>query len=402
MTNRLRSLRRLLVACSLLVLCALISASPAVAAVRLAGDASGTGAPLIELDATGEAFFAWDANRPPDGTIPGRIFDPRHAEFGLSQAMIGLTATGRRSRAVMRIWRGWTPSVIWSGEPAGPVDWSLMREANAGFRLDDPGNCEGARRGAGTWLEAGLFGSPIGLESVYARDNWLWSGALLNVAMPFYVAGARLSHPLGAKTTAEIGLYGGWTRLSASNIPSTFIARVYGERDWGLWQVLLSSAPTRPDLDRTGAGQVRGWLLDGFASAKVNDDLELAAQLNGGFESWTLEGDGRMGLWAATNVWARYKLNDAWRLGARGGLFWQGGDRDILLRPTGSFDLGRLWWPTERLIEAAVALEYKPVPSVMLRIESRVDHSADAIFVRHDGSLEQLRPTVSFGMAWTL
>ncbi len=375
-----------------------VAPAPAAATVRLSGGATGTAAaaPVVELDATGEAFFAWDANRPPDGAIPGRIFDPRHAEFGISQVMLGLTATGKRSRATTRLWRGWTPTVIWSGEPAGPVDWSLLREANAGFRLDD------AADGAGTWLEAGLFGSPIGLESVYARDNWLWSGALLNVAMPFYVAGARLTVPLGASTTAELGLYGGWLRLSASNIPSTFIARVFGERDWGMWQVLLSSAPTRPDLDRTGIGQVRGWLVDAFASGAVSERLELALQLNGGAESWTLDGAGRLGLWAASDLWARFKLAQAWRLGARAGVFWQGGDRDILNRPTGRFDLGGLWWPTERLIEAAVAIEYRPVQSVMLRIEGRVDHSADAIFLRHDGSFDALRPTVSFGMAWTL
>lgn len=389
---------RLSLLCAFLAWALLLVASPAAAAgVRLAGDPSSTSAPLVELDATGEAFFAWDANRPPDGAIPGRIFDPRHAEFAISQAMIGLVATSPRSRAALRLWRGWTPTVIWSGEPAGPVDWSLLREAHAGFRLDDP-----ATGDAETWLEAGLFPSSIGLESVHARDNWLWSGALLNVAMPFHFAGVRLARALSETITAEVGLYGGWTRLTASHIPSTLIARVFGGGDGTSWQVLVSTAPTRPDLDRSGIGQVRGWLVDAYLSSQVRADLELAGQLNGGIESWQYQGAGRVARWAAADVWLRYRLAERWRLGARGGVFGQGGDHDVVVQAQGSLALGRLWWPSDRLIEGAVALDFRPVPAVMLRVEGRVDHSVTAIFLRHDGTLEQQRPTLSLGMAWSL
>jgi hypothetical protein len=374
------------------VVAALAPATPAAAAMTLAGNPSATDAATVELDATVEAFFAWDANRPADGVIGGRIFDPRHGELALSTVMLGLSARRERSRASLKLWRGYTPAVIWSAEPAGPVDWSLLREANAGVRVAD-----------GAWLEAGLFGSPIGLESVFARDNWLWSGALLNVAMPFEVAGARLSYALGASATAEVGLYGGWTRLRASNIPSTVIARVFGEASWGLWQVLVSSAPTRPDLSMVGTGRVRGWLVDAFASGEVSERVELATQLNAGTERWSVQSDpSRSAVWAAANVWARLRLTPALRLAARGGVFWQGGDHDLVKVSGGVVEMGRLWWPTGRLVEGAVALEWRAAPDLMLRAEGRFDHAADAAFLVRDDALSTARQTVSLGLCWTL
>lgn len=388
-----------------------VAAVPASAAVRLVGlvpaSAPAPAAPLpegatpvaapvappaqaplvVSLDATVESYLAMDANRPRDGAIAGHIFDPRHGELAISGVMVGLGADTGTSYGTVQIWRGQTPTIIYGGEPSGPIDWTLLRQAWAGVRISDK-----------TRVEGGLFLSPIGVESTLARDNWLWSGALLNVAMPFFLSGARVSHALDDTTTLEAGLYGGWTRLRASNIPGTALVRVFGAPAWGTWQLLLSSAPTRPGLGMDGVGHVRGWLVDGTISAPVNDDVEVAAQLNGGTELWKDGANQRSGTWAAGEVWARYKLAEHWRLAGRAGIFVQNGDRQLVHGE----DLGRFWWPTSRVAEAAVAVQWAPTPTWMLRAESRIDAAADAIYSRADGSTTTTRPTLVLGMAWTL
>ncbi len=345
-------------------------------------------APLVvSLDATVESYLAMDVNRPRDGAIAGHIFDPRHGELAISGVMVGLAADTGTSYGTVQLWRGQTPTIIYSGEPQGPIDWTLLRQAWAGVRVN-----------ARTRLEAGLFLSPIGVESTLARDNWLWSGALLNVAMPFFLSGARVAYALDDTTTVEAGLYGGWTRLRASNIPGTALVRVFGAPAWGSWQLLLSSAPTRPGLGMDGVGHVRGWLVDATVSAPLNDDVEIAAQLNGGAELWKDGATQRAGTWGAGEVWARYRLAERWKLAGRAGVFVQSGDRQQVRGE----DLGRFWWPTSRVAEAAVALQWAPTPTWMLRAEGRIDAAADAIYGRADGTMTTTRPTLALGMAWTL
>ena len=407
----LRSPRQARILATISLLLVVLAVTPAMAAVRLVGlepaaaaapaaalpdGATPVAAPaqdpaqaplVVSLDASVESYLAFDANRPRDGAISGHIFDPRHGELAISGVMVGLAADTGTSYGTIQLWRGQTPTVIYSGEPQGPIDWTLLRQAWAGVRLSGQ-----------TKLEAGLFLSPIGLESTLARDNWLWSGALLNVAMPFFLSGVRVAHALNETTTIEAGLYGGWTRLRASNIPGTAVVRIFGAPTWGIWQLLLSSAPTRPGLGMDGLGHVRGWLVDGYVSAPLNDDVELAAQLNGGAELWKDGATQRAGTWAAGEVWARYRLGERWKLAGRAGVFVQSGDRQQVQGE----DLGRFWWPTSRVAEAALALQWAPTTTWMLRAESRIDAAAEPIYSRADGTMTTTRPTFVLGMAWTL
>jgi hypothetical protein len=221
--------------------------------------------------------------------------------------------------------------------------------------------------------------------------------------MPFYVSGVRLQRGLGPRRTVEVGLYSGLGRVVTASAPSTLIARIFGQTEGGAqWQALIGTGPTRPALEAAGGGQVRAWLIDAFASAPVASAFELALQLNAGVESWSMGGEDRLARWAAGDLWARLRLGQAWRLGARAGLFWQGGDRDVGALGGVAYDLGRLWWPTSRLAEGALALEWRPAPALMLRLEGRVDHAAEAIFASAEGAPRRLRPTLTAGLCWTL
>ncbi len=363
-------------------------------------DASGTPAPAkrthLTLDATMEGFLAYDANRPPDGSIPGRIFDPRHGELALSTVMVALEAQSGPTSGRVALWRGWTPTVIYSGEPAGSVDWSLLQEAWGAVRV-----------GQRWTFSGGLFSSPIGLESVFARDNWCWSSSQLNLAMPFYHTGARAQFKASQDTTLEAGVYGGWTRNVASNIPSTFIVRAFGERAWGTWQLLVSGAPTRPEHSVANVGAVRGWLVDGFVTAQANDAWEFAAQAQAGAETWNHDVDGfTVAPWAALALYARRSLGTAWKLTVRAETFWQS-DTTALIggNPAAgqpSVAVGQLWWPTSLLSAGTLSLQWRAVHALLVRLDLRVDSAADAIFVTHDGLPSKLRPTASLGIAWTL
>jgi len=346
------------------------------------------GAVEVRLDATAEAFIAFDGNRPRHGRIDGRIFDPRHGEFALSDMMFGLEAETAKTSGRIAVWRGWTPTVIYGGEPVGPIDWSLLQEAWGAVRATESLS-----------LGAGLFSSPIGVESTFARDNWCWSSSQLNLAMPFYLTGARAQLAVDKATTLEAGLYGGWTRNVASNIPSTFVVRAFGAPDWGIWQVLISGAQTRPGVSVAGVGMARGWLLDAFFSAPVGGRLELAAQAQLGAETWTRgRRDMALAPWAAATLYARLALSPHWKATARAEVFWQGGPRQQLAGET----LGRLWWPVDTIGAATLSAEWRPAPQFLIRADLRMDVADAAMFDVHDGSSTGIRPTASLGVAWTL
>ncbi len=341
---------------------------------------------VVELDATVEVYVAVDGNRPADGAIPGHLYDARHSEFGLAQALIGIVGRTEDARGALRLWTGQVPAQIYAGEKAQPVDWSLVQEATVGTRV-----------GTTAWIDAGLMPAPFGFEQVQARSNWLWSGSLLHVATPFYLMGGRVQWAASEATTLEVGLYGGWNKIAASNVPSTFLARAFGSRSWGRWQLLVSTAPTRPEFSRAGTGAVRGWVVDGWLCAPLGAGYEVALQVNGGVEAWQSAGDQRLANWGALNAWARKTLDERWQLAARVGVFGQSGDTEVARGVL----LGRPFWPTSRIAEAALALQYRATDGLMLRAEGRVDHAADAIFMHADGAAFQ-RPTVALGAIWSL
>ncbi len=381
-----------------IALAATMGPGAALGAWRLSGpltppaDVTGTAAqadvasPVVELDATVEVYVAVDGNRPPDGQIPGLIYDSRHAEFALSQALFGVASRGEDARGALRLWTGHVPAQIYASEPRTHFDWSLVQEATVGARV-----------GTTAWIDAGLLPSPLGFEQVQARANWLWSGSLLQVATPFYLMGGRLQWAASENTTLEVGVYGGWNRISASNVPSTLLARAFGSRSWGNWQLLITTAPTRPDFSRAGTGAVRGWMVDGWLSAPLRSGFEVALQVNGGVEAWRSGADQRLANWGAVNAWMRKTLDRHWQVAARVGVFGQGGDSEVARGVL----LGRPFWPTSRIAEAALALQYRASEGLMLRAEGRVDHAADAIFVHADGTAYQ-RPTVVLGAIWSL
>src|SRR5690606_37040458 len=93
-------------------------------------------------------------------------------------------------------WLQWgnTPSSYYAGEPEQPLGgavgesdarlWRVLQEANAGLRTP-------IGRDVVLDVEAGLFMSPIGLESVPIDHNWNWSRSNLFFGLPFYHTGAR-------------------------------------------------------------------------------------------------------------------------------------------------------------------------------------------------------------------
>ncbi|MCO4763356.1 MAG: outer membrane beta-barrel protein [Myxococcales bacterium] len=349
--------------------------------------ATTNGKTQVSLDATVEGFIAYDANKPRDRAIPGRLFDPRHGELALSSVMVALEAETQRTHGRIALWRGWTPRIVYSGEPPSVIDWSLLQEAWGAVKATE-----------NLTLAGGLFGSPIGLESVFARDNWCWSSSHLNLAMPFYHTGLRAQYKPYDKTTLEAGLYSGWTQNVASNIPSTFIVRAFGEQRWGTWQLLVSGAPTRPALNMSGVGDVRGWLADGFITLKANSMWEFAAQVQAGAETWTTDDEGKMANWAAGTVYARLSAGPAWKVTARAEVFWQGGELEVRQGQ----QLGRLWWPVDTLSAATLSLQWRPIREVMVRLDARTDMASSPMFNAHDGELRDVRPTISLGLVWTL
>jgi hypothetical protein len=86
--------------------------------------------------------------------------------------------------------------------------------ANIGFRINKQKN---------RWIEAGIFPSYIGFESVNSFDNLTLTRSLLAENSPYFVTGIRTNYSIGTKDELYLYLLTGWQRIvpvKGSSLPS--------------------------------------------------------------------------------------------------------------------------------------------------------------------------------------
>ena len=234
----------------------------------------------ISIDGFVGAYYSFILTNPSTGVSNGRLFASRHNSFTISGASIGVRLEFGSAFAYVAPWYGLVPTSIFAGEPdaptppgaaTGPSDasvWRYLREANAGFEY-------------GPWkFDAGLFTSPIGIEGIAAKDNWLWSSSYQNYLFPFYHFGARVHYTTPGGNTLGLWVVNGFVGAVDANDAKSIIVTASGAVAGGRWQVLYYGGNERPD------GDDFVWLhhLDAWISIPVSDRVEVAAQADVGFE----------------------------------------------------------------------------------------------------------------------
>jgi hypothetical protein len=313
-----------------------------------------------------ENSFTWSLQDPSNGLIAWRGFDNRHATFNFENVSLNTRFEFDRVYAYIAVQAGRTPDTYYLSEPtdtAGPsygigdssaATYRFIQEAYAGYLaplLNDVA------------IEAGLFLSPIGIESITIRNNWNWSQSNLSYALPFYHLGIHLATSVNDDISVHAAVYNGAGKVLDNNDEKSVAAWVGLSFDAFKAQILYYGGVERADGN---------WLsiFDAWIAALVTPWLRLALQVDGGFEPQ----DGRSTLdwWVAGAIYGRVFPTDWLAVAIRQDAF--------LERSPGDDPTRRFFFPTAPLVASTtLTLTFSPEEHVGLYLEYRHDQTASSM-----------------------
>ncbi len=350
--------------------------TPAPVANVSEGTSRSTTRPDITLSGYVEAFYQWNFNNPSNGhhelsRLRQRGTTPSPCRTSCS------TPAGRSDpcRARLALQVGSTPETYYLAEPdrrrraararANSNVWKFIQQAIVGWR---------APVGAGLLVEAGIFLSPIGPEGMAVKDQWNWSRSNLFFGLPFYHTGARLSYPLGDRTTLSLAGYNGWNSVVDNNDEkSVSVALDYVVTDRITVHALYFGGVERAAgaPERAGSTPWRN-VFDAYVALYPTPWLSLLAHANGGFEpnafgvSW----------WGAGALYARVRLRPWLFVAARGDAFYES------VPSNGAGAASPIFWPSAWVSSQTLTLDARPHDNVSMRLEYRHDQADGDTYFR--------------------
>lgn len=250
--------------------------------------------------------------------------------------------------------------------------------------------------GNGLTVQAGLFNSLIGYESLYAKDNPNYTRAWIADYSPYLMFGANAVYPFNDQWTGAVFVVNEYFHLqNSNNLPSYGAQVVY--KPTGSW-TFKETIYYGPDQSNTALEFWRSF-SDSIAEWKVTDDVTIAGDYQIGTQkNATAPGNPRQ-FYMGASFPVRWHIGGPWTAALRPEFYW---DRNGLM--TGS----------EQLIKAiTTTTEYK-VPykwtNMIMRLEYRYDESTGAGGGFFKGNeiapgvigLTPAQHMLIFGLIWTL
>jgi hypothetical protein len=322
-----------------------------------------------------EASYAYNTNQPSNGITHLRGFDNRHNTFTIQNVALGVSWDWENVVGNVTLQVGHTGATYYLGEPSlvGALGtsassaslWQFVQQANVGYRI---------AIGNGLLVQAGLFLSPIGPESIPVRDSWNWSRSNLFFGLPFYHTGIRLSYPLDDHWTVSLAGYNGWNTVVDNNDEKSIAAQLtYTDPSLAL-SVLYFTGVERP----AGAPEGRAWrhLFDAYATWHTTEWLSLMLHVDGGVDPNAFGTSG----WIASALYARVRILPELFVTARGDFFLESAARNAMGAAS------TIFWPAHAsgaeqwVSSATLTVEVRPVDHVLFRLEYRHDQAASDLY----------------------
>jgi hypothetical protein len=315
-----------------------------------------------------EGYYEHNDNDPHTGLNDLRSYDQRDDSFGFQQATVVIESPvdvddGRRWGARVDLQFGQATDTL-QGNPANeprPETWRNVWQAYGTYVFG---------LGNGLTTDFGKFGSNLGYETNYAKDNNNFTRALLFQFLPFYHMGLRLSYPVTGRLTAMYMLTNGAQQTDDFNDrKASHLSLVWKPVDALSWTAsYFTSQEPAGDLD----------IVDTYASYALGTAWSFGLDLNHTtLEDLSLDGIGAYARWQVSSPFAlavRYEHLD---------------------------DEGLFAGVDETLQEGTVTAEYKFEDGFLLRAELRRDWSDRDFFTGSDPAvLHDTQDTALLGFVW--
>lgn len=294
-----------------------------------------------------------------NGLVQIPVMAPRNKEFGLNMALLSLQYSSKNVRGNFGLHFGDIPKAIW------PAEFNMIQEANGGVRLIK-----------GLWLDAGIFRSHIGVESIQPRENIASSTSLVNNYEPYYFTGAKLTYVLSSKLSLQINAFNSFNTLTETNKDKLFgFSAMYDPSEKLSLTYNFLTGDETPD---SVARKRRRFYNNLYATLKLNK-LTLAAEVNYGWQENSILKDttGTASLYSGLII-AKYQVIKKTALYVRGEYL---SDPDAVV--TGNLNFG------ENVMGTTAGVEYKPFKNVALSLEGRILQSEKNVFMENNYKTNQ-------------
>ena len=355
-----------------------------------------------------DTYYAYNFNSPVGRVNALRAYDVLSNEFSLNQASVVLehpadAAGGRPWGARLDLQFGQATDTL-QGNPSNEPRPEIYRNVFQayGTYIVPVGN--------GLTVDLGKWGSALGIEGNYTKDQMNYSRAYWFDFLPFYHMGVRASYPLNGKFSLNYWLVNGTNQVEATNGFKDelfgFTAKPKSSLTWTMNYYLGQEHPDRVVVPPTGpipvqpglsfqaitpAPDGRAHIFDSYITWQATPKLTLA--LEGDYfiqRLWRNQAPGRSSAPSHVDGGAAYfryqlspKLAVATRaeyLSDRGGLF------------SGI---------TQALKENTVTFEYNLANGFLMRYEWRRDFSNQPSFLTDtQGVLSREQNTATVGVIW--
>jgi hypothetical protein len=311
----------------------------------------------LKVEGGVDVYYGANVRRPADAAnfFPGTGTTAKRAnEFALNLATLGVSVAPEPVGFRLVAGYGTALEVLHAAEPGGPAVgpevWRFVQQASVAFS-----------RGP-LALEAGIYPSHIGFESLQSQLNWTYTRSWMGELSPYYQTGLKGTWRFNEAWSAQLHLINGWQTIGDNNRGKALGTQV-------AYAGARLSASFNTFIGEEGTGADTGLRLFGdvVASYRVTEALTLGVTADVGTQR-------RPGtdaaLWYAAGALARVQLAAPVALAARAELF---EDRDGLISGT-----------AQTLAEGTLTLEVKPAEHLTLKLEARHDRSSEDVFADHD------------------
>jgi hypothetical protein len=342
------------------------NAEPAAASAGSDADSTASADPPWQYGGFVDVGYLLDFNHPANHLFRDRSTTPRVDEVDLNMGAIYIRRdVSSESRWGMELEaQGGQDSKTFGFSPTAPnlAGANFLRQVGkANFSYLAP-------VGKGLTIQAGIFGSLLGYDSLYAKDNLNYTRPWGADYTPYLMLGVNASYPFNDKFTGTLFVVNGYSHLADANSVPSWGGQLADKATqyWTLKETIFEGpqqADTAPKYWRFFSDSIAEWKRD-LAS--------VAFEYQFGRETVAAIGDPNA-YWMAAQLPMHRALNPHWSL---------------TLRPEAAWDSKGRWTGIPQTIKAVTGtVEYR-VPyrraNAILRLEYRYDdsHGTDAGFFR--------------------
>jgi hypothetical protein len=314
----------------------------------------------IKFSGAADFFYTHDFNNPVGNYRQDFLFNyNRQNTPALNHAFGKLSVEHAKYRANLAVHAG--TYVV--DNYAEPEVIRPIYEANAGIALNTSRT---------VWIDAGIFASHIGFESVPASDNSTVTRSLVAEGSPYYLMGAKFIYQSDDKLYLAALICNGWQRIKrvrGNNLPGFGTQVTFKPQRWLSFNWSTFAGTDDPDATR----RMR-YFNNLYGIVSLFDKFEVTAGFDAGFQQ-TAKGSNTYDLWYGTVIIVVGRLNDRWAAAIRGEYY---SDKNGVIVPTETL-------APFKLSGYSANIDFTPVPYLLFRMEARYFNSAYPVLRHEDG-----------------